>query len=146
MFAFGIFVGMGWISTQPQPQAQPIELVQTDRGPDLSDPEATDRYESDPGYLQIRNEYERLDNRVNRIESWLPESQGEARPALATMDRVQTAVGDLHQQFDLRRSQDLQFFVEWILATDQDSRIRDARTLQALGLVHAENNPNVRQR
>ena len=56
------------------------------------------------------------------------------------------AVGDLNQRFDLRRAEDLRFVVEWILATDQESRLRDARTLQTLGLVHAENNPNVRQR
>ena len=43
-------------------------------------------------------------------------------------------------------TEDLRFVAEWILATDQDSRLRDARTMQVLGVVHAESNPNVRQR
>ena len=144
MFAIGIFVGMTWFSPQP---GQPI-VLQSDGGPDLTDPVATNQFEPAPesAFRQIRNDYAQLDDRLGRIENWLPERQGDAEPALATMDRVQMAVGDLHQQFNLRRAQDLQFVVEWILATDQESRLRDARTLQTLGLVHAESNPNVRQR
>jgi hypothetical protein len=141
VFAIGIFFGMTYFSKSQV-------LIADDGAVDLSDPVATTRVEpeTDPAYRQIRNDYEQLDNRLGRIENWLPEPQGETRPALATMDRVQMAVGDLNQQFDLRRAEDLRFVVEWILATDQESRLRDARTLQTLGLVHAVNNPNVRQR
>ena len=141
MFTIGIFFGMTYFPSE--------RVVLADDGSvDLRDPVATSRFEptQESAVRQIRNDYEGLDHRLVRIESSLPESQGDALPALATMDRVRMAVGDLHQQFDLRRAQDLQFVVEWILATDQESRLRDARTLQTLGLVHAANNPNVRQR
>jgi hypothetical protein len=139
VLAIGMFIGMTFFSSERV-------IIQADG--DIPANVATERInpEPDSGYRQIRNDYEQLDNRLGRIENWLPEGQGETRPALATMDRVQMAVGDLNQQFDLRRAEDLRFVVEWILATDQESRLRDARTLQTLGLVHAENNPNVRQR
>ena len=142
MFAIGIFIGVSYFSSERV-------LLETNGAEfDLTDPVATNRSEPAPdtAYQQVRNDYEQLDNRIESIENWLPARQGETLPAIATMDRVQTAVGDLNQQFDLRRAEDLRFVVEWILATDQDSRLRDARTLQALGVVHAESNPNVRQR
>jgi len=141
VFVIGIFFGMTYFSSERI-------VIADDRPMDLSDPVATSRSEpaQDFAVRQIRNDYDKLDNRLGRIESSLPEGRGDTLPALATMDRVQRAVGDLNQQFDLRRSQDLQLVVEWILATDQESRLRDARTLQTLGLVHAANNPNVRQR
>ena len=139
VLAIGIFIGMVFFSSERV-------ILQADG--DIPDSVETDRLGSEPNaaYRQIRNDFEHLDNRIGRIENWLPEPQGETRPTLATMDRVQMAVGDLNQRFDLRRAEDLRFVVEWILTTDQESRLRDARTLQALGVVHAESNPNVRQR
>jgi hypothetical protein len=139
VLAIGIFIGMVFFSSERV-------ILQADG--DIPDSVETGRLGSEPNaaYRQIRNEYAQLDDRLGRIENWLPEPQGETRPALATMDRVQMAVGDLNQRFDLRRAEDLRFVVEWILTTDQESRLRDARTLQALGVVHAESNPNVRQR
>ncbi len=140
VFAIGILFGMTYFSPGER------LLLANDGAVDLSDPAATSRFDPTPEFRQIRNDYKMLDDRLGRIESSFPETQDDTLPALATMDRVQMAVGNLHQQFDLRRAQDLQFVVEWILATDQESRLRDAHTLQALGVVHAENNPNVRQR
>jgi len=139
MFAIGIFIGMNFFSTN---------RVLLDTGGATFDTVAENRGkpEPDPAFRQIRNDYEQLDDRIGRIENWLPEGQGETLPALATMDRVYSEVGKVHQQNDLRRNEDLRFVVEWILATDQESRLRDVRTLQALGIVHAESNPNVRQR
>ena len=142
VFAIGILFGTTYFSGGTQVVLENAGAV------DLSDPVATSRFDFDPEpeFRQIRNDYRKLDDRLGRIEGSFPESPDNTLPALATMDRVQIAVGDLHQQFDLRRAQDLQFVVEWILATDQESRLRDAHTLQVLGVVHAENNPNVRQR
>jgi len=139
IFAIGILVGVTYFSSNT--------TVLQARG-DFVEPATTNGFEREPdsAVLQIRNDYQNLDDRLGRIESWLPEKKGDTVPALATMDRVQMAVGDLNQQVDLRRAEDLRFVVEWILATDQESRLRDARFLQTLGLVHAENNPNVRQR
>lgn len=139
VFAVGIFVGVTFFAPRP------IELVNQD-GIDLTDPVETALQEptQDPMYQQIRNDYLQLDDRIGRIETRLPQGQGGQLPTLATVDRLQTAVGDLNQQFDVRRTQDLQFFVEWILANDQESRIRDARTLQAL-LVNHDGDNNVRQ-
>ncbi|NIM00852.1 MAG: hypothetical protein GTN89_07975 [Acidobacteria bacterium] len=139
MFAIGLFVGVTWFTPEP------VEQTILEMG---EDPIAVDRggTQPDPNYLQIRNEYEQLDNRLGRIENWLPESQGDSPPALATWDRVQSEVGTVRQQLDLRRSEDLRLMLEWILAADQESRLRDARTLQTLGIVHATTNPNVRER
>ncbi len=148
LFAIGIFVGVTWFAPRPEQPLQQTVLdnngVDFDRDGNLASNREGAR--PDPDYLRIRNEYEQLDNRLGRIESWLPESQGDTLPALATWDRVQNEVGKVHQQFDLRRAEDLRFVVEWILATDQESRLRDARTLQTLGIVHATSNPNVRER
>lgn len=139
VFAIGIFFGMTYFSSERV-------VIANDGAVDLSDPVATSRFGPTSEIRQIRNDYRTLDDRLGRIESSWPESQDDTLPTLATMERVQMAVGNLHQQFDRSRAQDLQFVFEWILTTDQESRLRDARTLQVLGVVHAENNPNVRQR
>lgn len=139
VFAIGILFGMTYFSSERV-------VIANEGAVDLSDPAATSRFGPTSEIRQIRNDYRMLDDRLGRIESSWPESQDDTLPALATMERVQMAVGNLHQQFDVSRAQDLQFVFEWILATDQESRLRDARTLQVLGVVHAENNPNVRQR
>jgi hypothetical protein len=139
VFAVGILVGVTYFSSN-------TTVLQA--AGDFAESATTNGFEQEAGsaVLQIRNDYQKLDDRLGQIESYLPEGQGGAVPALATMDRVQMAVGDLNQQVDLRRADDLRFVVEWILANDQESRIRDARFLQTLGLVHAESNPNVKQR
>ncbi len=124
MFAIGLFVGVTWFAPVAE---QPIRQTVLDNGGVDIPLDATNPNGSaiDPGYLQIRNEYEQLDSRLGRIESWLPESQGDSPPALATWDRVQSEVGTVRQQLDLRRSEDLRVMLEWILAADQESRMRD---------------------
>jgi len=140
LFVIGVFIGMKYFSTQQtileaNGEFPPAERIATGA---LEPP-------PDPRFQQISLDFETLDERLGRVEQWLPETRGSDRPTLATMDRLQTAVGDLYQRVDTRRTNDFQFFVEAILAADQESRRRDARTWQTLGVVHAENNPNARQ-
>ena len=98
------------------------------------------------GIQQVRSEYRVLDDRLGRIERWLPEQQGDAMPRLATEDRLQVAVGNLTQEFDVIRTRDRQVFMQVIYAAEQTARQRDVSLSQAIEILNAEYNPRVKQR
>jgi hypothetical protein len=141
LFALGIFVG---IQTFPR---QPVVLASSDDGIDLSNPRST-QVEAIPAadLTHLKQNYETLEQRLGRIENWLPQDEGERRPRIATENRLQLAVGRLNQEFDQRRAEDLEFLFDAILAADAEARQRDTRTLQVLEVMEARRDPNVRPR
>jgi len=141
LFALGIFVGI-----QAFPR-QPVVLAGSDDGIDLSNPQST-QIEAIPAsdLTHLKQNYETLEQRLGRIETWLPKNEGDRRPIIATENRLQLAVGRLNQEFDQRRAEDLEFLFDAILAADAEARQRDTRTLQVLEVMEARRDPNVRPR
>lgn len=141
LFALGIFVGV-----QAFPR-QPMVLAGNSNGIDIADPQAT-KIDAIPAadITHLRQNYATLDQRLGRIENWLPQDEGDRLPQIATENRLQLAVGRLNQEFDQRRAEDLQFLFDAILAADAEARQRDTRTLQVLEVMEARRDPNVRPR
>jgi len=135
VFGIGLLVGMSMFSTN-------TTVLEMAAGEDLVD--GQEKFET--GIQQVRNDYEVLDDRLGRVERWLPEQQGDTLPRLATEDRLQVAVGNLTQEFDVIRTRDLQVFMQAIYAAEQTARQRDVTLSQAIEIMNAEYNPNVSQR
>jgi hypothetical protein len=145
VFAIGIFVGMNQFSRETTVlETADRQDLPRDAGPVNAVGDGRDLLES--GIQQVRNDYEVLDDRLGRIERWLPEPQGDTLPRLATEDRIQVAVGNLTQEFDVIRTRDLQLFMQAIYAAEQTARQRDVTLSQAIEIMSAEYNPNVSQR
>ena len=144
LFVVGMFVGMNRVPTQ-QTILEPVETVALD-SPDARDTGAAHDPSPEFGIQQVRNEYRELDARLGRVENWLPDSQGENSPRLATEDRLQVAVGNVYEQFDVRRQRDLQLFLQAFYDAELNARQRDVTYRQALEIMNAERHPNVRQR
>lgn len=141
VFVLGLFVGMNFFSTEKT-------VLETAGRQDFGELAGSTRIDDgragfESGIQQVRNEYRGLDDRLGRIERCLPENQGDTPVRLATEDRLQVAVGNLFQEIDLRRNQDLQLFLQAIYATEQTARRRDVTLSQAIEIMSAENDPNV---
>jgi hypothetical protein len=140
IFAVGLLVGMQFFAGERVILGNASNMLdeRSDAVPATLSPEELER---------MRNGYQTLNVRLDRMEQLLPAYESDSADAvLLTSDQFQNAVVDLNQQFDLKRTRDVQFLLQQMVAIEARAREWDDETRRALRYLQVVSDPRFQER